>query len=70
MGLSRKVAALAMAAVAAPGRGLQLDRVGAAHRSPSLTPVKFQLQWVAQSQFAGYYAALDQNYYRDAGLDV
>jgi NitT/TauT family transport system substrate-binding protein len=35
-----------------------------------LTPVKFQLQWVAQSQFAGYYAALDQNYYRDAGLDV
>ena len=35
-----------------------------------LTPVKFQLQWVAQSQFAGYYAALDQGYYRDLGLDV
>jgi NitT/TauT family transport system substrate-binding protein len=38
--------------------------------SGSLTKVKFQLQWVAQSQFAGYYAALDQNYYKDAGLDV
>jgi NitT/TauT family transport system substrate-binding protein len=36
----------------------------------ALTPVKFQLQWVAQSQFAGYYAALDQNYYKDEGLDV
>jgi len=36
----------------------------------NLTKVKFQLQWVAQSQFAGYYAALDQNYYKDAGLDV
>src|SRR5438128_6635289 len=35
-----------------------------------LTKVRFQLQWVAQSQFAGYYAALDQGYYKDAGLDV
>src|SRR3954469_25976042 len=32
--------------------------------------VKLQLQWVAQAQFAGYYAALDQGYYKDAGLDV
>jgi NitT/TauT family transport system substrate-binding protein len=32
--------------------------------------VKFQLQWVAQAQFAGYYAALDQGYYRDENLDV
>ena len=29
-----------------------------------------QLQWVAQGQFAGYYAAVDQGYYKDAGLDV
>jgi NitT/TauT family transport system substrate-binding protein len=36
----------------------------------ALTKVKFQLQWVAQAQFAGYYAALDQGYYKDAGLDV
>jgi NitT/TauT family transport system substrate-binding protein len=35
-----------------------------------LTPVKFQLQWVTQSQFAGYYAAKDQGYYKDEGLDV
>jgi NitT/TauT family transport system substrate-binding protein len=34
------------------------------------TPVKLQLQWVAQAQFAGYYAAVDQGYYKDEGLDV
>jgi NitT/TauT family transport system substrate-binding protein len=36
----------------------------------ALTPLKFQLKWVTQAQFAGYYAALDQGYYKDAGLDV
>ena len=35
-----------------------------------LTPVKLQLQWVAQAQFAGYYAAVDQGFYADEGLDV
>ena len=28
------------------------------------------MQWVAQAQFAGYYAAVDQGYYEDEGLDV
>lgn len=35
-----------------------------------LTPVRLQLQWVTQSQFAGYYAALNQGYYAEEGLDV
>lgn len=35
-----------------------------------LTPVRLQLQWVAQAQFAGYYAAVDQGYYAEEGLDV
>jgi len=34
------------------------------------TPVKLQLQWFAQAQFAGYYAAKDLGYYKDACLDV
>jgi NitT/TauT family transport system substrate-binding protein len=34
------------------------------------TPVKLQLQWVTQGQFAGYFAALDQGYYAAEGLDV
>jgi NitT/TauT family transport system substrate-binding protein len=35
-----------------------------------LRPVTLQLQWVAQAQFAGYYAAVDQGYYEEEGLDV
>ncbi|MDK1361739.1 ABC transporter substrate-binding protein [Arthrobacter sp. zg-Y1219] len=35
-----------------------------------LTPVKLQLQWFSQAQFAGYYAALDQGFFEDEGLEV
>ena len=35
-----------------------------------LTPINLQLQWVTQSQFAGYFAAVDQGFYEDEGLDV
>jgi NitT/TauT family transport system substrate-binding protein len=35
-----------------------------------LTKVKLQLQWFTQAQFAGYFAAVAQGYYKDAGLDV
>ncbi len=32
--------------------------------------VKLQLKWHHQFQFAGYYVALENGYYREAGLDV
>ena len=32
--------------------------------------IRLQLKWHHQFQFAGYYAALQQGYYRDEGLDV
>jgi diguanylate cyclase (GGDEF)-like protein len=35
-----------------------------------LQKVRLQLKWLHQFQFAGYYAALLQGYYREAGLDV
>ncbi len=35
-----------------------------------LTPISVQLNWNHQFQFAGFYAALQQGYYRDSGLDV
>ncbi|KHD74720.1 ABC transporter substrate-binding protein [Actinoplanes utahensis] len=38
--------------------------------SGALTPVKLQLQWFYQAQFAGYIAAVDQGFYREQGLDV
>lgn len=35
-----------------------------------LQTIDFQLRWHHQFQFAGYYAALEQGYYRNEGLDV
>jgi ABC-type nitrate/sulfonate/bicarbonate transport system substrate-binding protein len=35
-----------------------------------LDRVTLQLKWKHQFQFAGYYAALEKGFYRDAGLDV
>ena len=36
----------------------------------ALEPVVLQLKWSHQFQFAGYYMALEQGFYRDAGLKV
>ncbi len=36
----------------------------------TLTPVTLQLQWLAQAQFAGYYAADCLGYFAEQGLDV
>jgi NitT/TauT family transport system substrate-binding protein len=42
-----------------------------ANRPPAaLTKVTLQLQWVTQSQFAGYYAAVEKGLYKAEGLDV
>ncbi len=40
-----------------------------AQQSPSRT-VRLQLKWKHQFQFAGYYAAIQQGYYRDLGIEV
>jgi NitT/TauT family transport system substrate-binding protein len=42
----------------------------ASTKSQKLTKVTLQLKWVTQAQFAGYYAAVQQGYYKAAGLDV
>jgi NitT/TauT family transport system substrate-binding protein len=41
-----------------------------AEECTELTPVKLQLQWFIQAQFAGYFAAQDQGFYEDMCLDV
>ena len=43
---------------------------GVTAQDDELTPVNLQLQWVTQSQFAGYYAAVDQGFFEEEGLDV
>jgi len=63
------VAALALvlaAALAACGSGDDDDNA----KAGAQTKIKLQLQWVAQAQFAGYYAAVAEGYYEDEGLDV
>lgn len=67
-----RVAALSVgAALALTACGSSDEPAGSDTGSDTaLKPVKLQLQWVAQAQFAGYYAALDQGYYKDEGLDV
>jgi len=42
----------------------------AAETCTTPTPVKLQLQWFIQAQFAGYFAAQDQGFYADQCLDV
>jgi NitT/TauT family transport system substrate-binding protein len=47
------------------------DDAGTGGEAPAeTTEVRLQLQWVTQSQFAGYFAAADQGYYEEEGLDV
>ncbi len=43
---------------------------GSVTAQDDLTPVSLQLQWVAQSQFAGYYAAVAEGFFEEEGLDV
>jgi two-component system, sensor histidine kinase and response regulator len=38
--------------------------------APAPEAVTLQLKWRHQFQFAGYYAAIEQGFYRDAGLEV
>jgi NitT/TauT family transport system substrate-binding protein len=56
--------ATALAASMALGMGTSAMADGHANT------VTLQLQWVTQSQFAGYYVALDKGFYEEEGLDV
>ncbi|HLF00138.1 MAG TPA: ABC transporter substrate-binding protein [Gaiellaceae bacterium] len=43
---------------------------GGDDEAEELIPITLQSKWVVQAQFAGYYAAVDQGFYEDEGLDV
>ncbi len=57
-------AGLRAAPAAVPGGGV------AAADGRKLERVVLQLKWRHQFQFAGYYAAIEQGFYREAGLEV
>ena len=52
------------------GSLLTLIALLAALLAAALEDVTLQLKWKHQFQFAGYYAALEKGYYREAGLNV
>ena len=54
--------AFALLALLLPGLTVAVQR--------PLEVIDFQLRWKHQFQFAGYYAAIAQGYYREEGLDV
>lgn len=68
--LTLAACAMPQPATAPAGEAAETPAAGAESASAELTPVRLQLQWVTQSQFAGYYAALAQGFYADEGLDV
>ena len=47
-----------------------LPNISHSQQNPELQPITVQLKWAHQFQFAGYYAALHQGFYEEAGLDV
>jgi len=71
-GIAAAAAVLALGLTACSTTPQASSGGGAAPSSAAgaLAPVKLQLQWVTQGQFAGYFAAVDQGFYTKRGLDV
>ncbi len=59
------ISAMGLAACAAPAADSGSDT---GDFTP-ITDIKLQLQWLPQSQFAGYYVALDKGYFTEEGFD-
>lgn len=68
-GILAGAATIALAGCA-PGQSTASGTSAASGSSGTLTPVKIQLQWVKQGQFAGYIEAVKQGYFQAEGLDV
>ncbi|MFM9136974.1 MAG: ABC transporter substrate-binding protein [Actinomycetota bacterium] len=65
------LAALSLITAACGGSDSASDTTAAAEEGcTELTPVKLQLQWFIQAQFAGYFAAQDQGFYEAQCLSV
>jgi len=55
---------------AAPAADATPSEAAVVEECTTPTPVSLQLQWFAQAQFAGYYAAKDLGFYEEQCLDV
>lgn len=73
MVLAMLVACTAPAAPAAPAEAPAAEEAASEEGASDCTtpdPVTLQLKWVAQAQFAGYYAAAGEGFFEDECLDV
>jgi len=61
---------LGLAAISLSQTGCSSPNQSAAAESEALTPVVMQFDWIFNAQFAGFYQAIKQGYYTDAGLKV
>lgn len=68
--LRRRLMAGAVTVATATALAACSDDDGGGDSSGETTPVKLQLQWLPQAQFAGYYAAAEQGFFEEEGLDV
>ena len=68
--MSRRRWYLAAAAAVVIASVVAASFAAAGTSSSKATKVTLQLKWVAQAQFAGYFAAEAKGYYKQAGLDV
>ncbi len=68
--LRRKIQSFVLGALLIACGQMLSPPLSAASPDDALQPLTLQLRWVHQFQFAGYYAAKQQGYYRDIGLDV
>ena len=64
------IATASVLMLAACGTADQATTPTAGGSGGALVPIKLQLQWFYQAQFAGYIAAVDQGFYKEQGLDV
>ena len=61
-------ATIALAATTLAACGSDEESTGS--DAGGLTDVTLQLQWLPQAQFAGYYAAVEEGFFEEEGLDV
>ncbi|WP_431797891.1 ABC transporter substrate-binding protein [Microbacterium kunmingense] len=69
-GAAALTAALVLSACSSGGSDAGGGDASSGGSDGELTPVKLQLQWLPQAQFAGYFAAADQGFFEEEGLEV
>ncbi|UMG94056.1 ABC transporter substrate-binding protein [Nocardioides sp. TF02-7] len=68
--IRRVLATGAVAVAVAPMLASCSDDDGGGASGSDTTQVRLQLQWLPQAQFAGYYAAVEQGFFEEEGLEV